>query len=1268
MKWPWIVGAVLGIFLFASTSFGATVFRELQNSGDNYDDPCLWQDPLIPHRIVACITSKDDKNVDCWGVTPNINAFIGAASGFSGAANNCDMDDARGEMVTTDNGGDRLLIHDITTTPIGNPRRIIDNRVCADCNFTTPTGVCVGHVGDRSIAFVTDEGSSRMHIVVVDTVTGEHIRTWKHGLSKSEGITCDDELQRVVACDDKSSSRGCRVFSYDGTFIPPEFAADETGSDAEGVAIYQCPGAGYIVVSDQANDQFEVYDRQSPFTHRCTFQANTNGDRTNDTDGIDIMQSTAYPNGLFAACDGCSGSSDEMDLVRWESIAVECGLDICQLGPPTTTTTTVPPPTTTTLTPPPTTTTTLPPPSAAWKFIVSGDSRTYRDDRRDVRAGVLNTTPNFAWWINTGDITEDATNSEYDDWFSDMAPANLDYVYASWPPYRWFNASFGNHERGRTSEFAARFPGHIDRSAYPGIAGHSEGLYGSFKYNGVLIVWLARYSTPSGQSQFMQDTAAAAAIDPELTWRFVHWHFPPAGCDGHGSDGTSDNWVDDVFAPAGFDAGFYGHNHNYTRTCPMTNTSGKDCGSGGMVHLTVGTAGAGLSGCSGCSSWIEECRNQHGFLEVTVESNKITGRFYATDNGGSPGSPLLSDEFTIMKGPAPPTTTTTTPPSTTTLPPTTTTQPTPTTTLPAPPTTTTLIAPPTTLPPPTTTTVPIPTTTTTTYPPLPGNLMQNSGFEGGEAGWLDWASSENRGEAVVTTARAYTGIASTQMFDSSRRVRSVRQTVAVTGGQAYLLSLAGAAKNLGADQAKAVVVWMDASGIDLAFREVRLTPGTYDFKQFTAVLVAPDGAVGADVTLVLGAATDGMPFNDAEVWYDEVYLGETDAPDCCPCPEVTVQLELLKNDLLAQVGRIDELTDGGALCAPPLPPTTTTTVPPTTTTVQGPTSTTIPPTTTTIPTTTTTTAPEPPTTTTTLLAPVSSCLDGTGPLTVLTGEQGMWNRTLVEDYARIDARAATFTDISKSLDSDEEGGAVIQGGTDTCFHGGHVTGDFPRDQSWSWFHDAPQNHGGLLVLEPRVTIENVTIDNVEDGIRCQSGPATDFIYRGVHFRDIHDDAIDSHWQCTGIVEDSFLDGTYVVITTRAAGRPRHPERVIIFQNNLVWQKPFPQPHSSDTPPDPGFGLTFKWDSDGNGPGLALHGNIFLWEQHNKQGIGFPSDGRVHIVSCSDNIAVWKGSGSFPGVVGSDPTTGQPCFTVTTDRSVWGNAVNAWRAAHPYALP
>jgi hypothetical protein len=53
-------------------------------------------------------------------------------------------------------------------------------------------------------------------------------------------------------------------------------------------------------------------------------------------------------------------------------------------------------------------------------------------------------------------------------------------------------------------------------------------------------------------------------------------------------------------------------------------------------------------------------------------------------------------------------------------------------------------------------------------------------------------------------------------------------------------------------------------------------------------------------------------------------------------------------------------------------------------------------------------------------------------------------------------------------------------------------------------------------------------------------------------------------------------------------------------------------------------------------------------------MGIPPE---QLASCSNNVMVWLGSGPFPATLPS-------CFTITTDRAVWDNAVASWIARHP----
>jgi hypothetical protein len=271
--------------------------------------------------------------------------YRGTATGFVGLANNCDADDDRGEMVTTDNS-DRIQVHDLSTLS-GSTNAPVRTYTCPACDFDFITGVCVAHQSGNHIAVVSDETDDM--VIMMNLLTGAFIRQWSHGMNKAEGVACDDDNQRIVICDDAVDTYGCEVYTYNGSYVGA-FGVGYMTTDSEGVALYRCgASAGYWVVSDQSSDEYEIFDRNPPFAHYECYDVGSppscsgptyntgcfelrdggpGGDLTNDDDGIDIFQGTAYPYGIFGACDGCGSGhpvgQDEFDLAPWAGIAQEC--------------------------------------------------------------------------------------------------------------------------------------------------------------------------------------------------------------------------------------------------------------------------------------------------------------------------------------------------------------------------------------------------------------------------------------------------------------------------------------------------------------------------------------------------------------------------------------------------------------------------------------------------------------------------------------------------------------------------------------------------------------------------------------------------------------------------------------------------------------------------------------------------------------------------------------------------------------------------------
>jgi myo-inositol-hexaphosphate 3-phosphohydrolase len=296
---------------------------ELTGGGRNYDDICFWRDPVNPDDSLVFVTSKD--------VPPAVEVFRLATGEFLESItdfeepNNCDV--TGNMLVTTDRAGRRVVAHHIPDFTLV---------ATFGSGLSQPEGVTVLHDDDRSLAYVTDKAQA---VHVYDLATFQLVRSFSTGFSKQEGIAADDLYQRVYVANDGTGR--LRAFTATGDLIQ-EFGASAFGTDAEGVALYRCGSEGWILVSDQrasaSRSEFEVFDRTT-FLHLGTFTLEAeSGDLTNATDGIDVFQTPTshFPSGVFAACDDCSGSGDDVDLIGWDQVASALGLAVCPDGRPPT--------------------------------------------------------------------------------------------------------------------------------------------------------------------------------------------------------------------------------------------------------------------------------------------------------------------------------------------------------------------------------------------------------------------------------------------------------------------------------------------------------------------------------------------------------------------------------------------------------------------------------------------------------------------------------------------------------------------------------------------------------------------------------------------------------------------------------------------------------------------------------------------------------------------------------------------------------------------
>jgi hypothetical protein len=278
-------------------------------------------------------------------------------------------------------------------------------------------------------------------------------------------------------------------------------------------------------------------------------------------------------------------------------------------------------------------------------------------------------------------------------------------------------------------------------------------------------------------------------------------------------------------------------------------------------------------------------------------------------------------------------------------------------------------------------------------------------------------------------------------------------------------------------------------------------------------------------------------------------------------------------------------------------------------------------------------------------SPFACVTSQTGPLITLSGIS-------TTDYRNHGLSAAARVDASRALflaGPDNRYPINLGGGNGACLAGGAVFGQYGRRLSWQAMHDT--NNAGVAFETPSFLVEGVRIDNVTDGVRVQDGP---FTLRGAWLSYVRDDCVENDHLHGGLIDDVLFDGCYVGVSERPTDGAGYDGRaqVLTVRKSLIRLEPMPAPRD-DRAGGIGHGGFFKWDTMATS--VALQDNIFMVEQDSDTGTLAMPD---RVASCSNNVMVWLGGGPFPKTLPS-------CFTVTTNRAVWDDAVAVWKARHPY---
>lgn len=201
-----------------------------------------------------------------------------------------------------------------------------------------------------------------------------------------------------------------------------------------------------------------------------------------------------------------------------------------------------------------------------FSFLISADTQgtspsTYQNTA-DLYDYLAEQESDAAFLIHTGDVVEDASYSDYWQYFFDAAQNLLSVMPIMATP--------GNHDAGKydttMEQFRARF-NYTSLTAPEGLSEAGKGTVYAFEYGDALIICLNSYLSDEDEAlqwEFLKQQCAAT----DKAWKIVYYH--AATYDPGASHYQLDNEVGKHMTDAGVDLVLNGHEHAYARTTLST--------------------------------------------------------------------------------------------------------------------------------------------------------------------------------------------------------------------------------------------------------------------------------------------------------------------------------------------------------------------------------------------------------------------------------------------------------------------------------------------------------------------------------------------------------------------------------------------------------------------------------------------------------------------------------------------------------------------------
>lgn len=301
-------------------------------SGDAADDATIWVHPTDPSESTIIGTDKD-RGLAVYDLSGRQIQFLP-----DGRLNNVDLrydfplGGERVALVTSGNrADDSIAIYRVNPTT-----RMLENVAARKITTLAAYGSCMYHSQKTSATyyFVNSEQGDVEQWKLYDNGTGKvdahRVRSFLVG-SRTEGCVADDELGYLyIAVEDL----GIRKYGAEPTTGEWYTVVDTTGlgghlnpNDVEGLALYkEKNGTGYLIASNQGQNDFVVYIREGNNAYVATFRivGGPGIDDVTHTDGIAAQSRNLgpqFPDGVFVAQDHENdGQNQNFKLVPWRQI------------------------------------------------------------------------------------------------------------------------------------------------------------------------------------------------------------------------------------------------------------------------------------------------------------------------------------------------------------------------------------------------------------------------------------------------------------------------------------------------------------------------------------------------------------------------------------------------------------------------------------------------------------------------------------------------------------------------------------------------------------------------------------------------------------------------------------------------------------------------------------------------------------------------------------------------------------------------------------